>query len=111
MLTMALAWSTGPASIRDSSAPRTRFSSAGSCVSTSAIVASSFSDAPRSSSTFASSTSRESFSVASTVCSMVERLRVIACAFLLSSQNPGVSVCSPSFSISRFSLGRSKVPP
>ena len=44
-------------------------------------------------------------------CSSDERLRVTACAFFWSSQNPGASVCCSSRSISAFSFGRSKMPP
>jgi len=81
MLTMAPAWSTGPESIRESSASRTRASSAGSCAAASAIVASSFSAAPSSSRTLASSASLMSFSVVVTRCSSEERLRLTAWAF------------------------------
>ncbi len=42
---------------------------------------------------------------------MPERLRVTVCAFFASSQNPGASVDSLSASMSRFSLGTSKMPP
>jgi hypothetical protein len=42
---------------------------------------------------------------------MPERLRVTACAFFASSQNPGASVASFNRSMSVLSLGRSKMPP
>jgi len=75
------------------------------------MVASSFSEAPSSKRTFASSMSRISFSIVVVSCSSDERLRLTACAFFGSSQNPGASVCPSRRWMSAFSLGRSKMPP
>jgi hypothetical protein len=67
--------------MRPSSAERTRASSAGSCEAASAIVGSSFSEAPSSTRTPASSMSLVSFSMPVICASSDARLRVIVCAF------------------------------